>query len=216
MKRNLKVILSLLGILISLGLLVGTIIYAKDNLKISNIATLKEMKEKGETQVSPAESGRGVEGVDKTPDIPENRDVPKPMDENGSNWDEVVSSPENINGPDYIDSNGSEIRDVELDSTKEMAYDVMLTAQTASDNKKLTNPYKIVVGASSLFLITDLLYLLSSKFYSKKIFINKDKVTIFLLLTIILTGAITYGIIHFTNNYWLNSNPVDSSVAVKK
>lgn len=70
---------------------------------------------------------------------------------------------------------------------------------------KLTTPYVIIITIFALTLSLSLLYLIMN-IQNKAFYKNKDKLTIYIMSTVILTFIICMSLIVLTNNYILNSS----------
>lgn len=78
-----------------------------------------------------------------------------------------------------------------------------------NSNQNLATIYYVMFGFESLILAAIIIYLIMSNFNRKswrETFVSLDKIIIALLLTIILTGGITYLCAKVTNDYFLSNN----------
>lgn len=151
MQRKTKLILFIMIFLISIGLLVVTIIYAKNNLKAETNDVLGAMMaQTTDTSTTP-------------PD--------KPDGEDGTTQPEIMT----------------------------------IMQQTSTQTVTLTTIYIVAIALETLLFVVSLSYIIGSKFCSINIFVNKDKIIIFILLSLIITAGLTFGIVYLTNNYILST-----------
>ena len=64
----------------------------------------------------------------------------------------------------------------------------------------------IGIVAGSLILSLSLIYLIMSKFGTNNIFTSLDKIIIYILINIILTACLTFGINTLSNKYLVSNN----------
>ena len=78
--------------------------------------------------------------------------------------------------------------------------------ETTSSSLTLTTTYIIIIGIISLIISLDLLYLVMSGFSAHSVFINSNKIIIYVLANIVLTALLTFGITLFANKVYLKNS----------
>ncbi len=77
---------------------------------------------------------------------------------------------------------------------------------STTTSAQLTMVYIAIIAAASLLFSTMLLLLIMTKSFTQSAFVNGDKIFIYILLNILLTAGITFGLTYLTNNYILNGS----------
>ena len=210
MSKISKIIICFLGIILGAGIICATVYYAYQNNSVSydnmpNINNKGNMRNNGENNnMTPPDMSE--EKNMTPPDNNENNTNDtnnkrqRPNDANNSNNIE----PSNDNGnPPQMNDNQNENR---AQQNKEQGNMKENFKNFASPSISLTNIQIIIIAIGSLILIVSILYLIMSGFGSKDIFISKDKVLIFILLNIIVSAVLTFGIVKLSNDKILNND----------
>lgn len=206
MKRYLKNIIIIVLIGLTCTGMYFTMDYIKDNQKTSNDKTMEGMtppdmtnnemqKPSGDSSennsMTPPEKPSGESDSSSLPEKPSGSsdnigEPPSKPDETTSENDSNTSTP-----PSKPDGNS----------------DFMPNFQNSSNT--LETKYIIIFGVESLVLAVLISYLIMSNLNKKTIketFVTSDKIIIYVLLTIVLTGAFTFTDKLVTENYFLNTN----------
>ena len=201
MKRWIKNGILVLIIILSIGAIIFTSIYANKNLTTSN--------NMGGTP--PSGMNSGSEPPEKpsgdNSDSSTNEPSEKSSDDNNTST-EPPEKPSNDNStsteppekPDGENNNGS---------APEMPSENM--GMPMSNSANLSIKYYVIFGVAGFGFTVSAVYLLMSKFNKltfKETFVNTDKILIFILTSILLTGIITFISAYLTKNNSSNmSNP---------
>lgn len=183
MKRWIKNTICIIGLVISTGLIISTIIYLKGNVN-NNVPEPKEM---AYAEIALAED---VTSTD----------------------DELTTTDEDAQTVDDTANTTAEVEDSVIQD-KELTMSSTSNALNMNINNKIENEYLILLVSGSLIFTVSLLYLLMSKFGKVSLFDDKYKSIIYGLLSLVVFLILTVGIIYFTNNVVLKSNniPVDNT-----
>jgi hypothetical protein len=196
MKKGIKNIIMICILFLILGLTYLTMNYAKNNISANNTAP-----NMGENMGQPPEKPSGDENAQKgnsdgedikQPDNQEgNADITKPDDENDS---------AELTKPDD-DGNGSN-----MPNDNKMMPDEM-----KKNENKLTIWYYVIFAACGIIIGLIIMYLILSNFNAKsmkEVFINKDKIVIYVLSVVLFSVLFTFGSKCIIENYFLSSNSV--------
>ena len=180
MKRKTKNIIIVSLIIILSVLLFFTISYVKNNVNSTNQT---EEKQNGMTPPNmPNMSNENNENENNTP--------PEKPDDN-SNGNEMKENKGNSgNTPPAMPEENN------MSKMPQMPNDM-------SNNSSIKPIYYVIIGGESLLLVSLIIYLVMASFNKKSIketFINKDKILIFILTSIILTFSLTYLSSYAINN----------------
>src|SRR5574344_2171380 len=194
MKRNLKIILSIIGIVLGIGIVGGTIYLAKNNL--ASTSGVNSTSQSGNRMTPPS---------DNTNNNNSNMGEPptKPSDDTNSNSsNSTTNTPSNSTTmtPTSMPNNNS-TNSNSNSSTPSMPSDMSLVKSVS-----LTTWYIVAIIVGTLIFSISIIYLIMSMFGGKNIFVSGDKIVIFVLINILVTSILTYGIITYTNNYVLTSS----------
>ncbi len=169
MKKNIKKVMIIVVILVSILGIGLTVIHAKNNLTSSQNGIPEMMSQDG---------NRGM-----PPDIPNN---------NGSTPPEMPN-----------DDNGEKEQSPDMSKNNKPMDNHF---KGVNNKNTLTTGYIIVISCFSLLFSMCLLYLIMSS-KNDKFYKIKDKLIIYILSNIVLSGLIIMGTSFTTNNYLLNNNP---------
>lgn len=193
MSKKIKVILSLIGIVISIVLASCVILFTKStNMDISSKV--------GDSTIGDNNSGMNS-----------NMKPPSDTDKNSSsNMQTPPSMPSSDNTTnDSNNTNTPPKRPNDMNDSNNRAASNMPTANNdirGNKTEKLNWLDTCLLIASSLIFSFSFLYLLFSKFGNRVIFTSKDKGIIYLLIVFILTGILSITIIYLSNNYLFKNN----------
>ena len=220
MKRSLKNIISVtLVIILSISMIL-TMNYVKKNNNSNNIPNMNNGLEMGNPPEMPNENNNGENNTPKEkpegnseeemkepPAKPESSDTTqKPNNEIESN------SSDSNNEQKEIPSNNGENNN-QNDNQQNNRPSMPNNIENASSN--IETKYYIIFGIESLLLGAVISYMIISNFHKKGIketFVNKDKIIIFIMSTIILTSLLTYLDSFITKNYFLNNNNIENNI----
>ena len=210
MKRNIKnIIMLLLCVLLIIGI-VFTYSNAKDSLKQTSNNNEQMMSGNIPKEMPNDNSSGSIEG--EPPEKPdgngnEQQGTPPEKPSNGENEQQEGSNTEESNNqqepPEKPDGNG-ENQGTPPDMPKN---------ENNNSSDSLDKKYYILFGVEGLLLSIIFMYLLLSRFNKKSFketFKSSDKLVIYFLSIIILTGGITYG-----SSYLLNNKSGSSSTEEK-
>ena len=184
MNRKLKNIILILVLLIGISGIIFTLNHAKNNLVSSN-NSLETREHSGMPSGGPGENGGGT-----------------PPDMNNDNSSDSSNRPSPPSGndsgtpPDMDNSSQSEKNDGGFAETGEVSV----------GSVSLSTGYVVIIGVLSLIISLDLLYLIMSGFSAHSVFISGNKIIIYIIANILLTGLLTIGITTFGNKVYLNND----------
>ena len=192
MSRSLKNLILVLLILIISGTVIFTINYAKNSLDTS-----KDMS----TNIGnvPGQNQDNNFGKEKENSNTENMTPPEKPDENNQNSSNDKKNSESGNS-DLNENNNSE--NAKNDSNMKMPDIPNNSSMNVESNLSII--YYFLFGIESFGISLILTYLIMSKFNKrsfKEVFINKDKVLIYSLLTIVLSFVLTFLVAVSANKY---------------
>lgn len=205
MKRKLKNIILVVILIFGVAGIFLTFNYAKNNLKSTNNQA-KIMKQ-GEKP-----SGEFNENSQNTPpDMNSNNsdDSNKINEKSSDDKTSGGSSSSSINNSSSVSSDNNEHMtppNRNDSSNSEMPDGGFAGGQTTLNTLSLTTQYIIILGVLSLIISLDLLYLIMSGFSAHNVFINSNKIVIYILANIIVTGLLTFGLTLFGNKVYLKSS----------
>ncbi len=178
MTKNVKNILCIVILLITCVFVYLTMTYIKDNVS-ENF------------------------GKSPTPSISDKKEMPN------INGDNLQEPPEKPSGDDKNNKPSDPPNDNEnnMNGYPEKPYGEMNMIHNS--NKKIDTKYYITFAIEGLIISLIIIYLILTKFNSisiKELFINKDKIIIFSLSSIILAIILTYSFVLTTNKLFLNND----------
>ena len=189
MSRNLKNLIMILLILAVGGAVIITANYAK-----SNSGGDKNMNGAGGSNISDAmPNNSNSNNMEQPPEKP---------DENSQN--DSKNSDESINSSDSKTSDYSN-----RPSDSNMQPPEMNNSMQQNSSEANLSIYYLLFGIESFIIALLIAYLIMSGFNKKnfrKTLINKDKTTIYILLSLVLTFSLTFLISFFTNKYINSGN----------
>lgn len=200
MKKSIRNIIMIVIIILMGGMIFLTMDYAKDHLVRANSNQMGMSAPPGMTNNIQGDKNNTDSGTDN---------LEKPGGDN--NQGEAPAKPDDDNNQSDSDSNMNQ------DSSRQMPGDGnnMPSMSNQANTSKLTTVYCVVFGIESLILVLTLVYLVMSNFNKKKFketFTNKDKIIIYVLLTIILTSGFTYGEKVITEKYFLTNTDTNEKM----
>lgn len=185
-KKN-KIIICSIGIVVGLAIILCSIFLINSGTKMNGIPS-------GNTQNS------------QQPSMPSGSNSSEPPDNSTTNGSSSSDSRENNQGP----TNGSQNSKGPSSSDSKNSQGPMNNSGTASsinNTNSNSNILKIIgIVAGSLILSLSLIYLIMSKFGTNNIFTSLDKIIIYILINIILTACLTFGINTLSNKYLVSNN----------
>lgn len=173
--------------------------------------TMEYIKDIGETS-----NDKTMEGM--TPPDMINDEIEKPSDDSSEN--NSMTPPEKPSGerdnmgkpPSKQDGTTTNESDTSAPPSKPDGNSFFISNFQNSSNT-LETKYIIIFGLESLVLAVLITYLIMSNLNKKTIketFVSSDKIIIYLLLTIILTGVFTFADKLITENYFLNASELNN------
>ena len=229
MKRKWKNIIMLLLILLLIGGTYFVMRYAEDHSASSNAGIQQDTMQKGDTE-SPSEKddeaaqNEAAPGDGETP--PEKPDgesdadsgdtgtmsepPEKPEDTDGSTETAQAAAGESSSG-ETGDSQTGNAQDPGSGGATPPSGNEM---QSGNNLMGLSAAYYCIFGALSLVMSLLILYLILSRFNGrswKQTFRNRDKITILILSTILLTAVITAADAYITDRYFLQGSDAAAS-----
>lgn len=191
MKRKIKNIILVVILILSFISVFLTMNYAKNHIKSNNQPMMGE-NDKMDKGNAPEKPDGDNSNIPEKPEV-DNANIPeKPSGDNDSNVPEMgegnkLDMPNDSNRPDMPFENES--------------------------SAKLETIYYVLFGIESLIIVSLIIYLIMSNCNKKTIketFTNKDKIIIYVLLTLILTTGMTYLDKYVTESYLLKNNTSSS------
>jgi hypothetical protein len=211
MKKNSKLIIAILGIVMGICLIGGTIYCAKQNN--SNVSNLNSgMMGRPDISNSSSNSSTG-----QTPPDMNSGSMQKPDQSNDNSTSSSDSTNSNSTTNDNS-TNSSSTNDASSNSANNNMGPRMNRGNDSnssapsmpnniSNNSNTLNNWQILlIGCGSLLISLAIVYLIMSKAGVNKIFTSLDQIIIFVLINIIVTWALSFGTVMLTNKYVLNSS----------
>lgn len=215
MKRYLKnIIISILIILIGVSMFF-TMNYAKNHT--SNNNTMPNMNNNGgngnnmgEPPEMPENNNNSSDSnnTNTPPEKPSNdsgEEPPAKLDENNENNNETTQSTNENNTTKSIENNSGTNNEPNANNNQPSEMPSMPNNMNTSFDTK----YIIAFGVESFMFGILIMYLIMSNFNKygiKETFKNKDKILIYIMSTIIITGGLTYLDSYITKNIFLSNN----------
>ena len=194
MKRIYRNILCIFLILLGAGIIVGTIIVAKNNL--SNNTGNQNVNGSAPSMPSGDNSSMGQPPTKPSDDNSNSSDSSKSNENNSSMPTPPTSdnsgTNNNMTPPSMPNSNNSQSNQFELIDK--------------SSVPTLSIGYIIAIACGGIIFSISLLYLLFSLFGAKGVFVSGERIIIFILASVIVSALVSYGTIYYTNNNVLLQN----------
>ena len=215
MKRYLKnIIISILIILMGVSMFF-TMNYAKNHT--SNNNTMPNMNNNGgndnnmgePTEMPGNNSNSSDSNTNTPPEKPSNDsggEPPAKPNENNENNNETTQQSTNENNTTKSTENNS---DTNNESNTDNNQPSEIPSMPNNMNTSLDTKYIIAFGIESFMFGILIMYLIMSNFNKygiKETFKNKDKILIYIMSTIIITGGLTYLDSYITKNIFLSNN----------
>ena len=188
MNRTLKNIIIFLGLIVVACGVFFTMNYAKNNITIEQTGMNENMGE--------------------PPEKPEDTNNEVAVNEEENITTDITTTVENTTTDKEDDNDTTTPEDNEDTSGEEILIMPNDLIMNNGGTQELTTMYYVIFGGESLIFAILLTYLILSGFNKKtfvETFTSADKIIIYVLLTIILTGGFTYLNVVLTNNYFLNT-----------
>lgn len=213
-KRVVKNIVVSIIMLLSIGSIYFTMTYVKNNVKTTADMSRPEMNN---NMTPPDMPGSNSNNENMTGDSNSNNQIPpeKPDGEQNQTTDSKTppAKPDNDQGETTQEQQNTT---TESDNTSQAGDNTqssnmpndMPSMPNMSTTQTLPTLYYIIFGLEGLILAVSIIYMIMSNFNKKsvkEVFINKDKMTIMILSTIILTTLLTYTSSLVTTKYFLNA-----------
>mgnify|MGYP002621087920 CR=1 FL=1 len=201
MNRKAKNLILIIILIVGIAGIFLTLNHAKNNLQSSSTTNTEMSKQNG----MPSGNNMGT-----PPDMnnSDSSDSDKPSGNPPSR--EKTSGKPNESSSDNSESNSNEQMtppDMKNSSSSEKADGGFAGAgATTTNSVSLTTTYIIIIGVLSLIISLDLIYLIMSGFSTHSVFINGNKIIIYVLANIILTALLTFGLTLFGNKVYLNKS----------
>lgn len=209
MKRIYKNIICIIFMILGIGIIVGTVILAKNNIHNDQQFSMPNN--------APRESNNNEMPNENMPQQPSGDSEKKSNNKLSQTEPQVQedninqSSIQNENVPQMPEDNMNQntVSMNEMKQQMKMPDDVHLIAKDSI--LKLTAWYIVSIVCGSLIFSLSLLYFILSMAGSKKVFITLDKGIIYSLSAIIVTSLISFGTIYYTNNNLLLPNSISTT-----
>ena len=225
MSKISKIIISIIGILFGAFIIAGTIYYAYlnnsnlDNAFMNNNELMK-MPNKGSEQndmMPPSNDSNGNvnNGGRQKPNMNNNENGEVEDSTNTKRKDNTENSDINGEQPPEMPSDDNMPNDNGNRNMQDRRQGG-IGKEKNNFNKpsiSLSTIQIVIISIGTLILTISIMYLIMSGFGSNNIFISKDKILIFVLLNIVVSAILTFGIVLISNNKILNSG-VNNIVAV--
>ena len=199
MKRWLKNLISIIGLVLSLGLIVSTIIYLKNNSDVAYSLSkveiaLEETVVKDETTV---DGSSGATSSSENPDV-----VTETPEDDGSitttsdatPTDDIIVDKSLDDEILYTTNSGAESNTI-VDTAISKSLSVL------SINNQIATGYIVLLLIGSFFFVFSLAYLTFSKLGKEVVFNKILKLLIFIVVSKVIAIGITIGLIYLTNTY---------------
>lgn len=194
MKKGIKNIIMICILFLMLGLTYLTMNYAKNNISTNNMAP-----NMSENMGQPPEKPSGDGDTQK--ENSDGEEIKKPDNQEG---DADMAKPDDEN-----DRAGLTKPDDDGNSSNMPNDDNVMPGEMNKNENKLTIWYYVIFAAYGIVIELIIMYLIQSNFNAKsmkEVFINKDKIVIYVLGVILFSVIFTFGSKFITENYFLSSN----------
>lgn len=181
MDKKKKIIICVFGIAVGFLLIFGTVYNAKNNLQTNT--NVNFMNNTSDTNM------RG-----NRPNDGKNSQM-TPPDKNNDSSNDSTDSETNDNTMTPKDNN-----------QRGMTPGSNLQTNFKQISNSLTISSIILVSLGTLLMVSSILYLIMSSLGKNKVFVSKDKILIYSLITVLLTIVLVYGENYYINNKILSSN----------
>lgn len=200
MKRWLKNLICITGLVLSLGLIVSTIIYLKNNsdvaYSLSKVEIALEETIVKDENVSDGSTGDGTsssEGPDVVTETPvDDGNVTTTSD--GTATDDAIVDKSLDDEILYTINSGAESNSI-VDTMISKSLSVL------SINNQIATGYIVLLLIGSFFFVFSLAYLIFSKLGKEVVFNKILKLLIFIVVSKVIAICITIGLIYLTNTY---------------
>jgi hypothetical protein len=202
MKRWLKNLISITFLVLSLGLIVSTIMYLKNNSDVAySLSKVEIALEETITKDETVTDGSTVDGTSSSEDPDVVNETP--ADETGGDItttsddttvDDVIVDKSLDDEILYTTNSGAESNGI-VDSVISKSLSVL------SINNQISTGFIVLLLIGSFFFISSLGYLILSKFGKVTLFDKIIKLILFIVVSKVIAIAITIGLIYLTNTY---------------
>jgi len=222
MKRKTKNIIMLCVLALTIGGIIFTLWYAKDNVKTSSNGQISNTQmNSGPSNVSDNNNNSNsnnnlAENISDNSNNSENTPPSIPSSDNSNSTPpekptENNSTPPDMNNNSQNNSNTNSNQNNNGETPNGTPPDIANMNQ--SSNSGLPIGYYVVLGGLGLLASLNIIYLVMTRFNKKTLketLKNKDKTIIYILASIILTSALTFSASALGNNF-INSNTNNSN-----
>ena len=195
MKKGIKNIIMICILFLMLGLTYLTMNYAKNNISANNNMAPNMSENLGQPPEKPSGDG------DTQKENSDGEEIKKPDNQEG-NADMVTPDDEN-------DRAGLTKPDDDGNSSNMPNDNNMMSGEMNKNGNKLTIWYYVIFAGCGIVIGLIIMYLIQSNFNAKsmkEVFINKDKIVIYVLGVVLFSVIFTFGSKCITENYFLSSN----------
>lgn len=193
MKKNSKIILSIVGLISGLSIIGGTLYFAKANENTTginnNIINTTGNNSTGNRPSMPNRNNSS-DNMGEPPDMNDSTKDSSTTDSSSNNNTNSKSNSTKGERPSMGDSN----------NIRQDKGAIKQNIGTIS----LLNIVLISIG--SLIFMVSLVYLIMSSMGNNLVFISKDKILIFVLINIVLSGIMSFGVVTLSNKFLLSNN----------
>lgn len=188
MKKNTKICIAVILIVLGIALIIGTVLYAKNHTTTTenNMGNMPTSEMQTNMPMGQTENNDATAGASTTNDSTTSTPPEKPSDENMT----TSGAPGNMPTGEMQGMPTGEMQGTTNSSTKTSIGAI----------------YVVLIGIGSLLIVGGILYLIMSGMGSHSAFLNGDKALIFILTTTILVALMTFGISYLVNNYVLTTS----------
>lgn len=193
MKRWIKNGILVLIMVLCMGTIIFTGIYASKNLNTNN---------SGQGGPPPSVNNSGENTPPEMPNNSNNGSTNEPPEKQGENSDSSTDKPQGNAENNNKSTEPPEKPDGENNSSAPQMPSNNMNA-SMNNNAGLSVKYYIIFGVAGFGFTVSAVYLLMSKFNKltfKETFVNADKTLIFILTSVLLTGIITFASSYLTKN----------------
>jgi hypothetical protein len=212
MKKNSKLIIATLGIILGACLVGGTIFYAKqNNTGVSNLnngamtrPNMGDSSDNSNSKMTPPDNNGNMQRPDRNSDSSSSSDS---TNSDSTTSDANSSSSSSSATGDASSSDMSPRMNRGNDSSNMPSMPTNMTNSSALNNWEI-----LLIGTGCLLISLATVYLIMSKAAVNKIFTTPDQIIIFILINIIATFALSFGTVMLTNKYVITSNTQEINI----
>lgn len=203
MKRWLKNSICITFLVLSLGLIISTIVYLKNDsdvaYSLNKVEIALEETIINDETVTEGSTGDGTSSSEETPEVVTDTPTEEVTNEDATTSDEIPTSDVIVDKSlddelMYATNGGAESSGI-VDTVISKSLSVL------SINNQIATGYIVLLLIGSFFFISSFGYLIFSKFGKVTLFDKIIKLVIFIVVSKVVAIAITVGLIYLTNTY---------------